>query len=66
MDQDCYLCQKTHIMGPGPGVFSRVPGISAIAQKRGELDIYDGEKVNYLNLGNVLAPILGLSAQDKE
>ena len=37
-----------------------------LAQARIELDLDDGVKVNYLKLGEALAPIPGLAAKDEE
>jgi hypothetical protein len=37
-----------------------------LAQERIELDLDDGVKVNYLKLGEALAPIPGLAAKDEE
>lgn len=37
-----------------------------LAQARIELDLDDGVKVNYLKLGEALAPILGLAAKDAD
>lgn len=37
-----------------------------LAQQRIELDLDDGVKVNYLKLGNALAPIAGLAAKESD
>ena len=37
-----------------------------LAQQRIELDLDDGVKVNYLKLGEALAPIAGLAAKEEE
>ena len=40
--------------------------ILPLAQQRIELDLDDGVKVNYLKLGNALAPIPGLAAKEED
>lgn len=40
--------------------------VPPLAQARIKLDLDDGVKVNYLNLGEVLAPIPGLAAKEED
>ena len=40
--------------------------LSPPAEQRLELDLDDGVKVNYLKLGEALAPIAGLAAKEED